>query len=198
MSMDGGAADPKGGETDKGKGQLSADELKAQLRAELEAEHKAKLDKLQSVIDEKITGKKELEDRLKAEAEKRGEYDTALTLHKKELEDAKAELAKAKTDLEALEALKAKADEYDAMIQRRRDELMALIPEDEKKTLEHASIEILEAFAKRTQAPGYNARPKPGNGTANGTKWSEMSPAERIEKARVLSVEDLRVLISQG
>ena len=167
MSTDGDTKGAKAQEAGKGEGAQNADELKAQIKAEIEADYKAKIDKLQSVIDEKVTGKKELEDRLKSEAEKRGEYDKALELHKQELEAARAEKEALASQIAELEALKPQAERWQTYQEKRKAELLEQIPEDLRDDYKDDSMESLEKALKLANI-GNNEKPGTHKGAASG------------------------------
>ena len=151
-----------------GKSALTADEIRAQIKSELEAEYKGKYDKLQSVINEKVEGKKELEERLRLEAEKRGEYDKALEMHKKELDEAKAEIDKFKATVSELEALKPQADQWTAYQEKRKAELLELIPEDLRDEYKDDSMESLEKALKLAGKNAQNGKPGVHKGAPGG------------------------------
>ena len=200
MSKDSDQSDPKGKEAGSGNGQPTADELRAQLRTEIASEFQMKIDKLQSVIDEKVTGKKELEQRLRDEAEKRGDYDKALELHKTELEAARGELENIKTQLSEYEAMKPDAEAWRTYQGTRREELLSLLPEASRDAYKEAPLALLEETVKilGTDKGGTHKGGPSKPNTPSKEKWSEMSPADRVEAASILSVEQLAELRKRG
>ena len=165
-------------EGDAAKLKAELDKLKADLSAK-----DSELSKLESIKTEMETTRQAAKERERKALEEQGQFKALAEQQAKELEELRKSISETQTSLSEMDALKAKADEYDAMLTRRREELMKLVPEDKKKALENASLEILEAFVDKPSVPGFNQRPR---GTDKGPPldFSKMSAVEQVKYAR--------------
>ena len=136
------------------------------------------------------------------EAEEKSQYAEASKLKDEAISELKVKLDEATLKLSELENLKPAADAWTQYQQTRRTELLEKIPEDVREEFREAPLALLERTVSlldtgQTGAGSRNGSPKAPS-TGGSRKWSEMSDAERAEKARDLPVEELRKLISQG
>lgn len=167
-------SDPKGtdGGGNNGFSQSDIDALKADFEA--------KLAKKQEIIDAKVAGKKELEDQLKADAERRGEYDKALELVKGELATKEAAISELTEKLDGMDTFKVKAEEWDKYQDTKRAELLERLPEDKRETFQTASLDLLETTVGLLGGkPGTHKAGAAPPGNLDGKKWADMSQAEK-------------------
>lgn len=198
------ADDPKPPEGGNGAPESDAAKLKAELEAlKAEAAKKdAELAKLESIRKEAEETRQKAKEREKKALEEQGQFKALAEQQSAELEELKKSISETQTMLAELQALKGKAEAYDAMLKKQREELMAAITdEDDKKALESASLEVLQAFVKRLggdKGGASNASPGKPPVNSGNKKWSEMTMAERDEYTRTHSQSDLVKKMKEG
>jgi chromosome segregation ATPase len=175
---------PEGAE---GKPEGDAAKLKADLER-LQAEMKAKdeeLAKLESIRKEAEQTRQAAKEREKKALEEQGQFKALAEQQASELEELKKSISETQTKLAELQSLKDKADAYDAMLTKQRADLMAqLTDEDDKKALEGASLEVLQAFVKRIGGDkGGASNASPAKPPVNGAPpdFSKMTEAEQMK-----------------
>lgn len=120
-------------------------------------------------------------DKRQAEAEKSQQYEEAKKLADAKLAEMQEEMAKAQEKMSDFDAIQTKAAAWDTFQSKRREELLALLPESDREVLKDVSLEALEKTASyvtdaKGQAHNVGAARPPAGG---GKKWSEMTPDER-------------------
>jgi hypothetical protein len=172
---------PEGGD---GKPEGDAAKLKTELE-KLQAQMKLKDDelaKLESIRKEVEDGRQAAKDRERKALEENGQFKALAEQQAKDVEELRKQISEMSEKLAAAEALKVKADAFDAYEKKQREELLALIPEASRETYKDAPLSVLEATAqiitgdKGGAHRGAGTKPGSGNGVK---KWSEMTIAER-------------------
>jgi DNA repair exonuclease SbcCD ATPase subunit len=179
-----------------------------------EAAMKDQLEKMQQQIADAVKRAEEAErkfemtkqerseerEKRQKEAEKNQQYEEAKRLQDERLAEMQAEAEKLKLSLSELDAAKSKAAQWDAYNEKRRSELIALIPEADREVYKDAPLALLEKTVELLGADrggAHRGAPHKPSSTGSG-KWSEMSDEERANKAAQLSVDELTKLIAAG
>jgi len=170
--------------------ELQAKIADAEKRAE-EAQRKFEMTK---------TERAEEREKRQKEAEEKNQYAEASKLKDEAISELKTKLDEATAKLSDLETLKPAADAWTQYQQTRRTELLEKLPEDKREKFKTAPLDLLEETVSLIDSDrGGTHHGSPRSAPTNGNrKWSELSDAERTEKARDLPVDELTKLISQG
>lgn len=161
-------------------GTAAADPKAVELEARAAAAE-ARAAELQKEIDDAVKRRKAEQEKAKTEAEKRGEYEKAKEQLEADLADAKKRLDEALKGVSDLEPFKAKYVEYE---KQRRAELLAIIPEEQRKDFENddiASIEKAVRLIPEHKKTGVDTG-KSGNykaGDLDALKWGDMTREQR-------------------
>ena len=144
------------------------------------------------LVEARNSLKKREDDALAEQGKYKELYEKATTdfiALKGEHETTKTEVEQARTRLKEIEDAE-------------RTRLLALLPDGERDEFKDFAIPQLQKVVKLAGIDdkggshrGAGHKPSPSNG---GTKWSEMSDADRVEKARILSTEEIAKLIQAG
>jgi chromosome segregation ATPase len=141
-------------------------------------------------------------DKRQKEAEARQAYEEAGKLQAEKLAEMQAELEKTRATLSELEQLRPAADAWTQYQDNRRTELLGKLPEDRREKFTNAPLDLLEETVSMISVDGDRGgshhSPPSRPPAVTGKKWSEMSEADRAQKARDLPVDELTKLISQG
>ena len=158
--------------TPDGDPKASADTL-ADLQKKID-ELNANNARLDAELKKAIENRQKAKDEARRVAEEKGEYEKA----KQIIEEQLAELKTKYNDSE-IEELRAAKAERDALVEERRKELLARIPEGKRDEFKDVPLNVLSKVV--SLLPG--APPVDGGGThskpLNEKKWSEMSAEEQ-------------------
>jgi hypothetical protein len=154
--------------------------LAAKLKTaeEDKAKAEARAAQLQTELDDAVKRRKAASEKEKTELEKRLDYEAA----KKLLEDENAALKAQTAEIETLKSKAAKADE---MIEARRQELLAKLPEDKRDAFKDDTAEqitkALSLIPEENQIPPTDKGKPPARGNNDGVKWDKLPRADQIK-----------------
>ena len=172
---------------------LKAKLADAEKRAEDAEKYKGKYEMtVQERADER--------DKRQAEAEKNKQLEEYKAIQEEKSAEMQTKLEEQSKLIEASSPLKAKADEWDAYQEARRGALLEQLPEDKRETFKTAPLSLLEETVslvtgvKPGAFPGASSSKQP----SKSGKWSEMTDAQKVEKATALPQDQLNKLMAGG